>query len=1186
MVFTGARTEKIYALLPDGQGGVWVGSREGLARFSGGHGGSGGKAEGEWRDVLPAQLLGNYPPAKLGLGQDGNLHVETYGGSSFVVDVDTLEVIEACSFVENHLDITDCPRWQRAFGWGVSDGSRYSFVTQAECEQIAEGLASSILQPGALIAASADGEETWVVEKTSPESVRLTRQRGEMVQETDLPYLHVAALALGRDAWMILGERLVRVHVRTPSQEGAADILALQPFSFSSEAFSGDVRSLVEDQAGGVWAINGYDVLRYDELEQNWDHVVSGALSADAIAADPGGGGVWVAGRGQLLRATLAQQQSWPLPSVITGTPTALLVGQDHRLWLGTLQDGVWTALVPSLTEAWDEPVALEWRQFSGSDGLADELITVLSYGPDGHFYAGHHAGISVFDLADGVERGRWTTLPGSEAPDGKGWVNALAWSGEQLWVGYFNDLDLRSYADGQWTDYACPAELLGIGALLVDDDGLLWVGTTEGWWHWPDASKGHESSCHMLDPDGIVVSGALALLQDSAGRIWAGGREGVVLLAAAAPVYVNRPTPTPTRTAMPARIVTATPTPSPVAPRYDYINLAPITLLDEGESWPTPDAGLVWRREWRYEEHSSRVNAMLRDGRWLWVAMPEGLVRLDLRTLTFTRLGHVDAESGFSLAQVRALLLGPQGCLWAFGGDTVRYCANPLGIGGYWQFVHEYSGFQAAIDADGNLRTYFYGGRHGRSEFIRLYKGHQPPLGEAEYISSYDSKLPPTSDCAHWFSTSSNQGQRDPYQSPDECRKLVAWRERLAAQFGPGYMESVSLALDGDAVWFFKQRGRASGFGQYDLLRLDDEGRSLTVPWNFAPPGPNTLLVADVARTGVWVGTPDGLFFSDGTSVHKVYFGPADAVTTRPRVLELARDSTGGLWAATEEGLFRLDEETDRWQLTEIKQAVRVAPDDAGGLWAATRLPISQGNIWRFDGNNWQDIPPYAGWPCEPGDIVADGEGGLWLISPVCDFQRFDGQQWIVYSDTADIKGNWMLRDPGRGVYMGQGDDQIYHYDQERGLRVLPLPQQDHDLRYVEDIVLDSDGNLWLACRYDPYLLYLPPCEVLVPGEEDCVGWQWHQPAEPVTEPVYALLVDSQGDLWAGGKDALLHYDGARWERISASDIIRSGLTRYDLIWSDLRFERIGALAEDRQGRIWAAAVVSGFYVYDPTGE
>ena len=1207
-VFTGVGTGFLHSLLPDGQGGLWIGSRQGLGRIS----------DGRRRMVLPARFFRQHPPANLRLGWDGNLCVGLHEAFSFVMDVDTLKVIEA-HLPDGEPVITDlfaqsnnCARWQRASGWSDSSSSYLNYATRAGCEQIAEQLASNDLQPRALIAVSADGEETWVVEKTSSETVRLTRQWGGMVQEANVPYQHVAALALGHDAWMILGERLVRVHTRAPFQDDEAAAFAVQPFSLRVDAFPGDVRSLVEDQAGGVWAINGYGALRYDELEQNWSRVISATRSADAIAADPDQG-VWVAGRGELLRATQAQQQSWPLPDVITGTPTALLVGQNHRLWLGTLQDGIWTTLVPSMAEAWDEPVALDWRQFGSEHGLADELITVLSYGPDGRMYAGHHAGVSMFaptngdlvptdgdfaptdgdfaptdgdfaptdgDFAptDRMELGRWTTLPGSDAPDGKGWVNALAWKGEQLWVGYFNDLALRSYADGLWTDHVCPADMLGIGALLVDDDGVLWVGTTEGLWRWPAASKGSESFCRMLEPDSIAVRETLTLFQDAEGRIWAGGREGVSMLESVAkmptatPTYTSRLTPTPTSTSTPTlraepQDKTITPYPT-VMPDWPAVTPTPVAPLDDWD-FSVPDAGSAWRRQWRYEDSPSRVNALLRDGEWLWVAMPEGLVHLNLRTLAFTRLEYAGAESDFSLAQMRALLRDPQGCLWASSGGykgSARYCANPSGIGGDWQIVPDASGFQMAVDAGGNLRTYYYGGGHGRDVLILLCTGYQPPLGKGESIYSLYSELPPASDCAHWFSTSSNQGQLDPYQSSAECQKLAAWRERLASQFGPGYMESVSLALDGDAVWFFRQRGRVTEFKQYDLLRLDDEGRLLTVPWNFAPPGPKTLLAADVVRTGVWIGTPDGLFFSDGQSVQKMPLHPADLVTTRPIVLELARDSKGGLWAATEGGLFRLDEETDVWQSTGVNRTVRITPDKAGGLWTVPRLPMSWGTVEHFDGNNWQEHPWHLGWPCAPKDIVADGDGGLWLIASDCAFQRFDGQQW---TRAIDIHGNWLLRDSTGGVYAGQGDNQIYHYDQAQGLRALPLPQ-DHSRTYIEDVVLDPGGNLWMAYRDYPYLLHLPPCESLVPSE-DCEGWQWRQSIDPVTEPVYALLVDSRGNLWAGGKHALLRYDGARWERIPALNT-----TRLDII---------KALAEDRQGRIWAAGL-GGFYVYDPTGE
>jgi ligand-binding sensor domain-containing protein len=62
------------------------------------------------------------------------------------------------------------------------------------------------------------------------------------------------------------------------------------------------------------------------------------------------------------------------------------------------------------------------------------------------------------------------------------------------------------------------------------------------------------------------------------------------------------------------------------------------------------------------------------------------------------------------------------------------------------------------------------------------------------------------------------------------------------------------------------------------------------------------------------------------------------------------------------------------------------------------------------------------------------------------------------------------------------------------------------------------------------------------------------------------ALAVGAEGDLWVGGEEALLRYDGASWHSLPAPDSFT-------------------ALAEDRQGRVWAAGM-SGFYVYDLMGE
>ena len=421
-----------------------------------------------------------------------------------------------------------------------------NYTTLAGCEQIARQMAGGY----SLIAVSPNGDETWAIEGTW-----LLHQREGEVERVEIPHQDVLALAadpVHGGVWMATEDGLVHGELRTPIEDQALSThYVFQPFSLNSEIFPGSALAFTVDEAGQVWAVNGDSVLRYDESDQTWRQVIS-TRDADAIAADPVRG-VWIAGNGELSYFDGAQWRTWPISGTYYSKPTALLVGENGRVWMGTLQRGVWTTVPPmqSAGATDDEQPVLDWRQFAIEDGLADELITALARGPDGRIYAAHYAGISVFDPAAGVENGRWTTLPGSDA-DRDGWINALAFapplrprSGQAqaeggLWVGYHRSTSLRRYQDGRWANHhlppwCCQVNLTspraeqGIGALLVDEDGALWVGTTEGLWRWPAAGEG--TPCwQIFDVNVLTMRNVLALAQDDQGRIWVGGTEGVAM--------------------------------------------------------------------------------------------------------------------------------------------------------------------------------------------------------------------------------------------------------------------------------------------------------------------------------------------------------------------------------------------------------------------------------------------------------------------------------------------------------------------------------------------------------------------------------------------------------------------------------------------------------------------------------
>jgi ligand-binding sensor domain-containing protein len=107
-------------------------------------------------------------------------------------------------------------------------------------------------------------------------------------------------------------------------------------------------------------------------------------------------------------------------------------------------------------------------------------------------------------------------------------------------------------------------------------------------------------------------------------------------------------------------------------------------------------------------------------------------------------------------------------------------------------------------------------------------------------------------------------------------------------------------------------------------------------------------------------------------------------------------------------------------------------------------------------------------------------------------------------------------------------------------------------------DLAVSEEGEIWVAFDAAPNLL------VYRDGE-------WYEVETQVDEPVSALLIDSQGNLWAGystqwasdDSEGLLHYNGETWEQIS-------------------EWPGIVTLAEDRHGRIWVGGR-HGLSVYDP---
>lgn len=610
------------------------------------------------------------------------------------------------------------------------------------------------------------------------------------------------------------------------------------------------------------------------------------------------------------------------------------------------------------------------------------------------------------------------------------------------------------------------------------------------------------------------------------------------------------------TVTGTPSDTLLGTPPGPTVQPAFDFVvregeTVQPLCGVARPESTP-------WQQVWRSGLFdTSGVNALLRDGDWLWIATPQDVVRLNLETLECIRFTSVDGGDEM-LTGVRALLPDSEGRVWA-AGHSALYCFD----GENWQqpVQLDREDFQGlAFDVEGSLWTYnpVYRGK----DEMRRYVGPEPSPGEV-WIGETTERLF-HSDCNNWFAydTFGYTSDSFDFRSPEECRLLAGWYDRLRTELDPpgatvsGYHYPLMAAESDERLWMLPSHRFLMDYPYTPLLSFDGQSwQVLSWPYSYHPHTPH-ILSADDAGGGVWVGTREGLVFSDGQSFRRYPLSPAGVIPMISRFLHLVVGADGRLWVATrDDGLLFYDEVSSTWQSTEGIAPSLISADDRGGLWAVlAEYKSHDRSLSYFDGEAWTHHPYSPDWPRHPRDMLADMEGGVWLSFAEHALGRFDGETWEEYS--TGTQSERLARGPQGEVYAMGEDRVLKQFDGTTWQPVLPPPRYEHftiSHELVRDIVVGPQGDVWVLLDAAPSLFVYR-------------GSGWEEVPVPTEGTISALLVDSQGNLWADHSFGLLRYDGQSWETIASE-------------------KGSYALAEDGAERIWVARS-DGLYVYDPAGE
>ena len=244
-------------------------------------------------------------------------------------------------------------------------------------------------------------------------------------------------------------------------------------------------------------------------------------------------GGIWLGTEAGLHRYSPGMSRSVQHENLPLATHAVWAIVTDARgqLWVGSAGGGV--SLIPN-PEA-PKPDVRHFRHESHNPkSLASDYVRALALDGEDALWVGHRErGLDRLDLNSGeVTNYRRNPDDVDSLVDDR--VFALVATEDSVWIGTeggVSRLDkksgaFRSYRHDPWNVDSLSDDR--VRDLMVDKDGTVWVGTLNGLTSIAPATRRVR---RLTVGEADHVQSVRAILQDSSGRLWAGGYQGLFML-------------------------------------------------------------------------------------------------------------------------------------------------------------------------------------------------------------------------------------------------------------------------------------------------------------------------------------------------------------------------------------------------------------------------------------------------------------------------------------------------------------------------------------------------------------------------------------------------------------------------------------------------------------------------------
>ena len=611
----------------------------------------------------------------------------------------------------------------------------------------------------------------------------------------------------------------------------------------------------------------------------------------------------------------------------------------------------IWSAALDSIHKV-SQYAHTAWRV----QDVAEDFRGPFTQTADGYFWFGTASGLVRFDGVSFVPY-----APSGLKLPSRGFKHLLGARDGSLWIGTTSGLARLKDGKLQW--YSDPARHIGIGSILEDHEGTIWVTR----YHVPATEgplcrvEGTGLHCYWKN-DGIPVHYGLGLTEDSAGNLWFGSkvlcrwRAGSV-----ATTYLNEianrrdagdgildVATGPSGTVWAAtdgvgrdlgvRYFSGGKWASYIVPGFDgsKVNALAMHVDRNGSLWIGTDNSGLYRVHSGIAEHYGTADGLSgkavhsfyedREGN-LWVLTDAGI---DM--FRDTPVVSYSTREGLSQTYIFTVLALQDGSLWVGNGSAI----DILAPGGYSKLsaaeglpgqdvealFQDHRGV-VWLGLDGKLMAY----EHGRFKEFKRPDGSSLAEGDLSAI---------TEDANHtiWVLTSG----RGLYQVEDQFVNKVM---SLNSDNRP----SGFLAADHEGgIWVGSLNG---------TLTYYRAGQAHTIA-SPAPDGSFTLMDMAVDHDdSLLLSTSNGLFRWDSQHWNVLNHRnglPGDAVST------VIRDNGGALWLFTQRGLVKIEQsEYETWRRQpESKLAVEIFDRSDGARPRSTFQPVQPVAARTKDGKLW----------------------------------------------------------------------------------------------------------------------------------------------------------------------------------------------------------------------------------------